>query len=147
MNVLNVIIGILGLVAASIAAWYSVKFFRAGQEPRLALRYAIPYFTLRNIGTTTARNIVEKNGYFPNPISELFNFSGPVNVGQTGSSSVAVNMGMSKTLSSGEEAFALFDYENLSGQKFQSKFSVKRATNPQLSEQYIVSEVDWRRIK
>jgi hypothetical protein len=149
MDIATIIIGSLGLIAAVIAAYYAYKTFTAGQEPRLALRYTMPYFTLRNIGTTAARNIIEKNGCFNINVLELFNYSGPVNVGQTGSSAVAINFGATaavNALGAGQEKIALFEYENLSGERFRSEFAIKRSKNPNDSEQFTAREIKWKKI-
>jgi hypothetical protein len=149
MELASIIIGSLGLIAAIFAAYYAYQTFISGQEPRLALRYTMPYFTLRNIGSTTARNIMEKNGCFNINVIELFNYSGPVNVGQTGSSAVAINFGATaavNSLGAGQEKIALFEYENLSGKKFSSEFALKRSNNPNDSEQFTAREVKWKKI-
>ncbi len=147
MDIANLIIGSLGLVAAITAAYYAHEALVAGQEPRLTLSFSLPYFVLRNIGTTTARNIVEKNGYFSRSIPELFNFSGPVTVGH-GSNSVVATITLNASANSAHpEVIAVFEYENLSGQKFQSRFTIAAMQGANTVGQYTVRELSWRKIK
>ena len=145
MNIANLIVGALALCAAAIAATYAGRAFRAGQEPRLTLVSSYPYFALRNIGTTTARNITEKSGYCSAQIAELFNFSGPVNPIQSGNSAIAPTI-VFNNINFGKEVIVIFEYENLSGQKFQSQFSVKRGDKPELGHIYTIREIKWGRL-
>ncbi len=149
MNIANFIVGLLALVAAIFAANYAFKTFRASREPRLTLHYSLPFFILRNIGSTVARNISEKNDLFSWNVPELFNYSGPASPGQAGSSSVLANIAPSIAVSSlkpGEEKTACFEYENLSGQKFRSEFTIKRSENSRSVEQFSVKDVNWHKI-
>lgn len=145
MNIANLIIGALALCAATIAATYAVRSFRVGQEPRLTLVSSYPYFVLRNIGTTTARNITEKNGYCSQRIAELFNFSGPVNPIQSGNATIAPTITFNN-INLGQKVTAIFEYENLSGQKFQSQFSVERGSMPESGHAYTIRETRWGRL-
>jgi hypothetical protein len=147
MDIANFIIGLTSLIAAGTAAVYAYKTYSAGQEPRLSLHYSIPYFTLRNIGSTTARNVTEIGGCFNNVnIPELFNYSGPVNPAQTGSSSVVSTMGLSANINVGEKWNAVFKYENLAGKKFKSVFAISRSATPNLAVPFSTREVSWGRI-
>jgi hypothetical protein len=147
MDIANLIIGSLGLVAAITAAYYAHEALVAGQEPRLTLSFSLPYFVLRNIGTTTARNIVEQNGYFPRSIPELFNFSGPVTVGHGSNSVVAATTLNASANLAHPEVIAVFEYENLSRQKFQSRFTITALQGANTVGQYTVRELSWRKIK
>ena len=122
--------------------FYFNKF--STKEPRLTLSLSgYGRFYLRNIGTTVARNITEKNGYFDCEISELLNYSGPCE--ESGFSNIArILSHLKKPIP--KEVCVIFEYENLLKEKFESKFTIKENENSELYNKYTISDTDWQRI-
>ena len=134
MNYINLAIGIVSTVAAIVAACYAYKAYLASKSPKLVMETPDNAgLFLRNVGTDTAKNIVETMGMFRDVPTEIWDFNGPIDYIRVKSPGTAkmINFCDTKRIEPSTSTVVRFEYENSDGDKFYSEIKVERGSPTQ----------------
>src|SRR3989338_7496861 len=134
MNYINLIIGAVSAIAAVFAACYAYKAYLSNKTPKLVMETPDNAgLFLRNVGTDTAKNIVEITGMFRDVPVEIWNFNGPREYARAQSPGTArmINFHDTKRIQPSTLTVVRFEYENSDGNKFCSEIKIERGSPTQ----------------
>lgn len=131
MNYINLTIGVVSAIAAVFAACYAYKAYLSNKTPKLVMETPDNAgLFLRNVGTDTAKNIVETTGMFRDVPTEMWNFNGPIDYIRVKSPGTAkmINFHDTKRIGPSTSTVMCFEYENSDGDKFYSEIKIERGS-------------------
>ena len=134
MNYINLIIGAVSAIAAVFAACYAYKAYLSNKTPKLVMETPDNAgLFLRNVGTDTAKNIVEITGMFRDVPVEIWNFNGPIDYVRVNSPGTArmINFHDTNRIQPSTLTVVRFEYENSDGNKFYSEIKIERGSPTQ----------------
>jgi len=134
MNYINVAIGVVSAIAAVFAACYAYKAYLSSKTPKLVMETPDNAgLFLRNVGTDTAKNIIETTKMFRDVPTEIWNFNGPIDYIRLKSPSTAkmINFHDVKMIKPSTSTVVRFEYTNYDGNKFYSEIKVERGSPTQ----------------
>lgn len=134
MDYANLAIGIISATAAIAAACYAHKTYLSSKTPKLVMETPDNAgLFLRNVGTDTAKNIIEATKMFRDVPAEIWNFNGQIDYIRVKSPGTArmINFHDSKRIDPSTSTVVRFEYENSDGSKFFSEIKVERGSPTQ----------------